>query len=310
MNDWVDRFLEHLAVERRVSENTISAYRNDLRQFSRYLVSSRAARLNGESPVVHAPGRGLEVDAANGRPHIGQDSILDFLLSLKEDRGYAQATVARKIAAVKALCHYLHKMGVLDADPTADVGSPAVKKVLPRPVGPKEIIALLDQAAKRPSPDSVRDHAMLRLLYSTGMRVSELVSLDIDDLVVDSGVVRCIGRAGRMRTIPIDRGTQLELRAYLRKARAALAPDERALFMNHRGQRLTRQGFWLIMKTIARAAGISGPVTPHMLRHSFAAHRLQDGVALKQLKELLGHANIATTQMYAQLPHPAHPESL
>lgn len=291
MRELIEQFLAHLATERRLAINTVAAYRNDLRQFARYLESSRATRLDGWL----TSGPSLE---------LSRELVVDYMLSLREDNGYAPATVARKMAALKALCHYLHKVGILVSDPTSDVGAPEVKKPLPRPAGVREIIALLEQAARRTGPEGARDRAMLRLLYSTGMRVSELVSLDVSDVDLQAMTVRCVGRGGRARTVPMDAGAAEELRVYLERARDELRRHaaEAALFLNHRGQRLTRQGFWLIMKVLAREAGLTAPVTPHMLRHSFAAHRLRDGLTLKRLKEILGHANIATTQVYAQLP--------
>ncbi|MBI4491887.1 MAG: tyrosine-type recombinase/integrase [Chloroflexi bacterium] len=287
----IEHFLGYLATERGLSNNTITAYGNDLRQFAQYVESNQVVWLNGD----HATG-----DQDDG----GRGVVLGFLSSLKDDNGYAPATVARKMAAVKSLYHYLRKQGAIASDPTADLGTPQVKKPLPRAVGVQEVHALLAQAEQRQQPDGVRDWAMLELLYATGMRVTEVVSLDVSDLDLERGTVRCTGRGARVRMIPVDAGAVCALRAYLGGAREALArpnPAGPGLFLNHRGQRLTRQGFWLIMKELAGQAGITVPITPHMLRHSFAAHRLHDGLALQRLKEILGHASISTTQVYAQL---------
>jgi integrase/recombinase XerD len=292
MMDVIERFLAHLATERRLAENTVTAYRNDLRQFARFVEGGQSVRGSG-----HAPDGSAEA--------VTRDLVLGYVLSLKETNGYAPATVARKIAALKALCHYLHMQGMLSSDPTVGIGAPEVKKPLPRPAGVRDIAALLDQASRRAGPEGMRDRAMLRLLYATGMRVSELVSLNEGDVDYENGLVRCVGRGGRQRSIPVDRATIAEVRTYAQVGRGEIVradPRETALFVNHRGQRLTRQGFWLIMKVLAHDAGIQGPLTPHMLRHSFAAHRLHDGVALGRLKEMLGHANIATTQVYTLLP--------
>ena len=160
------------------------------------------------------------------------------------------------------------------------------------------------QTDKKATPEGLRDRAMLHLLYATGMRVSELVTLDLADLDFEKAAVRCVGRGLRVRSLPVDAKTLVAIREYLERGRPQLlrpgAPTS-ALFLNHRGQRLTRQGFWLIMKSVARESGVTSDVTPHTLRHSFAAHRLSDGLTLPKLRELLGHANISTTQIYTQV---------
>lgn len=291
MRERIEQFLEHLATERGVSRNTIAAYRNDLRQFARYMESTAAKSFSGGVPAIT-------------QGEIEREAVLGFLLSLKENNGYAPATVARKIAALKSLCHYLYKAGSIRSDPTIDLGTPEVKKSLPRALGVSAIDALLNHAEKRCAPEGLRDRAMLKLLNATGMRVTELVSLDLADLDLCRALVRCTGRAGRVRMIPVAEGAVGPLGEYMEHARVALArhnPAEPALFLNHRGQRLTRQGFWLIIKILAQDAGIVDRITPHMLRHSFAAQWLHDGLAIKQLKEILGHANISTTQVYAQI---------
>ena len=284
-----DAFLQYLTAEQRLSPNTLAAYRNDLRQFEEYL-RSRASGPFGDG----------DGDAATA----SRDAVAGFFLSLREDKGYSAATIARKMAAVKALFQYLMKQGIVTANPAADLGAPEVKKPLPKAITVDEVDRLIRQTDRKSSPEGLRDRAMLHLLYATGMRVTELVSLDTTDLDTEVGTVRCVGRGARVRQLPVDVRTVAALRDYLDRGRPLLLRPgfpQTALFLNHRGQRLTRQGFWLIMKAVARDSGVTSEVTPHTLRHSFAAHRLSDGLALPRLRELLGHANISTTQVYAQI---------
>jgi integrase/recombinase XerD len=174
---------------------------------------------------------------------------------------------------------------------------------LPKPLGVAEVRRLLEQPAKGHTPDAKRDQAMLELLYATGMRVSELVSLDVEDFYPQGGLVRCWGKGGRERLIPIHPQATQILQDYLSDARPQLRVSwaEKAMFLNHRGQRLTRQGFWQILKGYAKDSGIKARITPHVLRHSFATHLLGGGADLRAVQDLLGHQNIATTQVYTHL---------
>ena len=192
----------------------------------------------------------------------------------------------------------------IGSNPAAQLGSPDVKKPVPRALPAAEIERLIRQAGLRTTPEGLRDRAMLHVLCATGMRVTELVSLDLDDIDLLDARVGCTGRQARRRELPIEDEVVAALETYLRYGRPALLREEfqtSAVFLNHRGRRLTRQGFWLIMKALARSSGLAAEVTPHTLRHSFAAHRLRDGLELDRLRELLGHANISTTQIYTQL---------
>jgi len=301
-----DNFLQFLTAERRLSPNTLAAYRNDLRQFEEYLVSKQ------HDPLGTGTTNGMTNGATNGTngtvhadpTAASREQVAGFFLSLREDKGYSAATIARKMAAVKSLFHYLVKQGAITANPAADLGSPEVKKPLPKAISVDDVDRLIRQTDKKATPEGLRDRAMLHLLYATGMRVTELVTLDLVDLDFEKAAVRCVGRGLRVRMLPIDPKSLVAVREYLDRGRPQLlrpgAPTS-ALYLNHRGQRLTRQGFWLIMKAIARESGVTTEVTPHTLRHSFAAHRLNDGLALPKLRELLGHANISTTQIYTQL---------
>ncbi|HLH25384.1 MAG TPA: tyrosine recombinase [Chloroflexota bacterium] len=298
MEEHIIRFLRFLNDDRGLTPNTVAAYQNDLRQFEEYL-HARHARGNGNGHASHAD----LLDAAD------RTAVTDFVLGLRE-RGYAPATVARKIAAIKSLFHYLHKNSIIAEDPTVHLEAPKVGKPLPRAISVSEVQRLLSYGRDRTTPDALRDCAMLELLYATGMRVTELVSLDIEDLDLSEGRVRCVGRGRRVRVLPIRQTAGEAVRQYVERGRSALlrAPSSHGpLFLNHRGQRLTRQGFWLIIKARARDAGITTSITPHTLRHSFAAHRLSDGEDLRSLQAKLGHASISTTQIYTQVAGPAAP---
>jgi integrase/recombinase XerD len=281
MQEQIQSFLDFLDNEKGYADNTIAAYRNDLTQFLRYL---------GQQDHQYASW--AEVD---------KDTIINYVLNLKE-REYTSSTVARKVAAIKSFFHYLMAEKVIADDPTATLDSPKVKKRLPKAISREEIERLLAATAEGKSAKSQRDHALLEMLYASGMRVTELVSLDVSDVNVASGTVRVRGKkaSSKERIIPVGDRALEALRTYLNKGRMQLVrdPEERALFLNHRGQRLTRQGLWLIIKHYVDEVGISEDVTPHTLRHSFAAHKLSQGKSLQDIQKLLGHANISTTQVY------------
>ena len=231
--------------------------------------------------------------------------MLQDYLGVLHAREYAAATVARKLAAVKSFFRYLTTEGVVPVDPTETLSSPRVRKALPKALTVQEIEELLAQPRKRSTPEAKRDKAMLELLYATGMRVSELVALDLDSIELrhNRATARCVGRAGKERRIPIHEQAVHALRVYLQDARPELCRStrEKGLFLNRRGGRLTRQGFWLILKKYAKGANFPSDVTPRTLRHSFATHMLRGGAPLRSVQELLGHANISTTQVYTQL---------
>jgi integrase/recombinase XerD len=294
LREQVERYLRHLAQDMSMSPNTVAAYRNDLTQFWQYLESLQ----RGSEPITLSDPPGDN----GGWSAVTRTRIIGFVVAMKE-RGYATTTVARKIAALKSFFHYLSTLGLVATDPTETLDSPRIDKALPRSLSRHEVAGLLDSGQAVSSPDDVRDHAMLRLLYASGLRVSELVSLNVDDVELSLGNVRCIGRGGRERIIPLDGDAVQALRSYVDGARLSLIRrrDEVALFVNHRGDRLTRQGFWLILKERARRAGLPDDVTPQSLRHSYAIRLLHDNTDLRAVQELLGHANITTTQIYTQL---------
>ena len=286
MQQQIDDFLTYLSAERNAAVNTITAYKNDLDQFRQFLES---LSVNGSGPSLTS---------------VDLPMLQNYVAAMRE-REYADATVARKIAAVKSFYSYLTAEGVVTTDPTDTLSSPRVGKRLPKALSVREIDELLEQPRKRSTPEAKRDRAMLELLYATGRRVSELVALSLEsiELLNNLATVRCVGKAGKERVIPIHEQAVHALRIYLQDARPEMAYSkrERGLFINRRGERLTRQGFWLILKNYARMAGIPSDVTPHTLRHSFATHMLRGGAPLRSVQELLGHANISTTQIYTQL---------
>ncbi len=285
MDSRVNDFLEFLSVEKGASSNTIAAYRNDLGQLEQFINSRQ------ESKKIEWEG-------------VQQDIILDYILDLKS-HSYAEATVARKVAAVKSFFTFLQAEGQLKSNPTEALASPKVGKTLPKPLTVQEIDELLEQPSRRNTPEARRDRAMLELMYATGLRVTELVSLDLKDVQQDSESphVRLVGKGNRERQLPLFDSAAQEVIEYIKAARPRLIGNrkETALFVNRRGERLTRQGFWLILKGYAAAAGIQGRVTPHTLRHSFATHMLRGGMDIHKVQELLGHANISTTQVYTQV---------
>lgn len=286
MNEQIQQFLTFMSAEKGAAANTISAYRNDLEQFRQFVIGTAANGSQSSWTIVDPP-------------------MLQDYIGVLRAREYADATVARKVAAVKSFFSYLTAEGVVPLDPTETLSSPRVGKTLPKALSVQEIDELLEQPRKRSTPEAKRDKAMLELLYATGLRVSELVALDLDSIELrnNRATVRCVGKAGKERLIPIHEQAVHALRVYLQDARPELARSkrEKGLFINRRGERLTRQGFWLILKNYAKAANIPSDVTPHTLRHSFATHMLRGGAPLRSVQELLGHANISTTQVYTQL---------
>jgi len=285
MDATVSGFLKFLETEKGYSENTIAAYRNDLSQFAKYIYANVS---DNWADVT--------------RSHIDQ-----YIVHLKEGsrRSYSSSTIARKVAAIKSFFHYLIADGVVQHDPTVTLDSPKVKKRLPKAISITDINKLLDVTAAGDAPKSHRDHAMLELLYASGMRVTELVSLNVDDVDFEDGTVRVKGkkRGVKERFIPLTAEALDALKVYITQGRKQLLHNQKetALFLNHRGKRLTRQGSWLIIKRYVEEVGIEGNVTPHTLRHSFAAHKLSTGKSLQDIQKLLGHANISTTQVYTHL---------
>ena len=283
MEAMLKTFLQFLSREQGYSNNTIAAYTNDLTQFITHIREQR--------PPV------------DDWKLVDQEILRDYVRAL-QGKDYASSTVARKVAALKSFFHYLHNERRIATDPTLDLVSPKVKKRLPRSLNPQQIELLLKSPPADGSPKSLRDKALLAVLYETGMRVTEAVTLTLFDVDLKGGEIRCESQDNRPRTLPLSPDAMLALTAYLDHGRSNLVKSrsENALFLNHRGARLTRQGLWLIIKVYAKRAGLPTNVTPHTLRHSFAAHKLGQGSDLREVQRLLGHANLSTTHIYTQLP--------
>ena len=281
MNDQLQLFLAQLEAKKSYSNNTIAAYRNDLTQFINFL--------NGRFPSEISYDDIVKADI---------DAYVDSLIA----KSYAASSVARKVAAVKSFFNYLASTGVVNENPTTNITSPKVKKRPPQALSEQDIEMLLDATTKKKTPKNLRDTALLQMLYATGMRVTEAVSLKVSDLDLAEHMLVCTGKEDGQRELPYDDATADALENYLADGRPSLLKQrtEDALFLNHRGQQLTRQGLWLIIKAYAKDAGLTTSVTPHTLRHSFAAHKLATGSDLRDVQQLLGHANISTTQIYTQ----------
>jgi len=281
----IDSFLNYLSVEKGYSGNTIAAYRNDLNRL--FDITEKEAVEHGSMPSWAG---------------FDREGMLSYMLSLS-DSGYAPTTKARKMAAAKSFFKFLANEGTIKDNPAEKLDSPKVGKSLPKPISISQVCRLLEQPAKMHTSEAKRDTAMLQLLYASGMRVSELVSLDLCDVDTKSGYVRCFGKGHKERMIPIHDQAASAVTEYINEARFRLNANarEKALFLNRSGERLTRQGLWQILKGYAKAAGLNVVITPHTLRHSFATHMLSGGADLRSVQELLGHANISTTQVYTHL---------
>jgi integrase/recombinase XerD len=285
MHDQVERFLDSIQSERHFADNTVAAYRNDLTQLAAF--------------VQDPPEDEAECSPISDWSDLTEEHLIAYLVHLGH-RDYASSTVARKTAAMKSFASWLVSEGITSEDAGAHVTSPRVDKYLPKAITPDDVERLLEEPTRNAGskPDAIRDRAMLEILYATGMRVSELVSLNVDDVDLDSGTVVCAGRSGRVRTLPLSNRAVDALAQYLNDARRLMAnQDTDSLFVNHRGSRLTRQGFWLILKSYAARVGI-GQMTPHTLRHSFAVHALRRGLDIKDVQKQLGHVSLSTTQVY------------
>lgn len=278
----IQRFLDHLTVERGLSDNTIVAYRRDLGRYAGFL-----------------RGRGV-ADARKADEHL----IAGFVAELStathdEGRPYRASSVVRALSAVRSFHRFLLREGKAERDPAATVVRPRLPRSLPRPMPVEEVLRLL-AAPPEGTPVGLRDRAVLETLYGGGLRVSELAGLDIDDVELEGGSVRVLGKGGKERDIPLGRYATEAISAYLRRTRPGLATSRSraALFLNQRGGRLTRQGIAGILAKAVKGAGIERRVTPHTLRHSFATHLLEGGADVRVVQELLGHASVATTQVY------------
>jgi integrase/recombinase XerD len=296
MQSEIQTFLEHLAMNKSCSINTIAAYRNDLGQFQSYLTSSPTA-----------------ANGMNGWRDLAEGMMHAYVHYLQEQR-YASATVARKLAAVRSFLNHLQETGHLADDISSVIRPPKVEKKSPQPIDIDMIQRLLAEPARKHDTKSVRDKALLEVLCATGMRVTEVVNLNVEDIDFTTQTITCGAHSVRRRVVTVYRATADALLDYLAldQGRTALLKqqDEQALFLNQRGQRLTRQGLWLIIREYATAVGIGESITPHALRHSFAAHLLDSGANPQDVQKRMGNLSAGSTKFYRMQNQPTGNEVL
>jgi integrase/recombinase XerD len=282
----IEEYLSYLAVERGLSENTLEAYARDLTQFASF-----AARIN------RGDDEPCEADAASA----GQSTVAAFIAHSMES-GASSSSASRRLSALRGFFRFLLREGHIRRDPTVNLDGPRQARRLPRVLTVEEVDKLLAGPSGN-EPRSLRDRAMLELLYASGLRVSELVSLSTRDVDLEMGYVRCIGKGNRERIVPVGQSAIAALERYLALGRRELAgaSDDSSLFITNRGAGMTRQGFWKIIRRRALEAGIAAHITPHTLRHSFATHLLEHGADILSVQEMLGHVDIQTTQIYTHV---------
>ncbi len=273
MREEIEEFETYLRTVKRSSNNTVAAYIRDLEKMKNFMNEQ------GRQEIT-------DITATN---------LTTYVLYM-ERQGLSTATISRSIASIRAFFIYLLRKGRIQQDPSEQLKPPKVEKRLPETLTVEEVNLLLAQPAGN-SPKEIRDKAMLELLYATGIRVTELVSLKVEDVNLEMGYVRCHD-GGRERIIPFEAAAQKALRAYMGEIRASLCKESEYLFTNCQGSMMTRQGFWKVMKQYAAKAGIQKDITPHMIRHSFAVHLVENGADLRSVQEMLGHSDISTTQIY------------
>lgn len=274
----VNRFIDYLDKVRHLSNNTLQSYRRDIEQYITYIKNNKIESYEKISPAI----------------------ITGYMLHL-QNKGRAAATVARSLASIRAFYKYLCKQQILSIDPTGDIHSLKSQRKLPEFLTSQEVNLLLEQPSVG-EIKGIRDKAMLEVLYATGIRVSELISLNTEDENIDVGYIICRNN-NKERIIPLYSEAMVSLKRYIDNVRPMLIknPDETALFVNINGGRLTRQGFWKIIKLYTKKANINKHITPHTLRHSFAVHLLENGADLKSIQEMLGHSDISSTQIYTSV---------
>lgn len=277
MNALMCEFVDYLENDKKVARNTLQSYTRDIKQFSDYIDD-----------------RKIDVKLVKGQ------DVEEYITHMQAE-GKAISSVSRSLASVRALYAYLHLKGFVEFDPTYKLKTPKVKKKLPQILSTSEINLLL-KCPDTSSDKGKRDKAMLELLYATGIKVSELISLNKQDLDLDFGYIKCVSE-NDARVVPLGKTAIRALRDYMTECRPAMISQsvENALFVNCNGSRMTRQGFWKLVKSYALAAGIEKDITPHTLRHSFAAHLLENGADLASIQEMLGHKDIVSTQIYTKL---------
>ncbi|WP_335869793.1 site-specific tyrosine recombinase XerD [Bacillus sp. 2205SS5-2] len=281
MENRLKDFMHFLIVERGLSHNTVISYERDLNNYLIFIQN---------------------VEKITSLNDISRMNIVQFL-SFLNDQGKSAKTAARHIASIRSFHQFLLREKVTEQDPSVHIDSPHLERKLPKILNLEEVETLLD-APDIGTPIGLRDQAMLEILYATGMRVSELISLNMEDVHLTMGFVRCFGKGNKERIIPLGSKAIEVVTTYLEEGRPKLRRlkyKTDALFLNHHGNKLTRQGFWKILKGLAKKARIEKELTPHTLRHSFATHLLENGADLRAVQEMLGHADISTTQIYTHV---------
>lgn len=279
MVELLSNFVEFLLVERGLAKNTIDSYKRDLKSYLTYLRLQGIKNINDTNRAI----------------------IVSYLLFMQRD-GKASSSISRACAAIKSFYHFLVRERYIKDDPTINLDTPKLEHRLPRVLSVEEVDKLLKQPNLN-NPLGFRDRTMLELLYATGMRVTELITLTVENINLDMGYVRCFGKGSKERILPIGSIAIKYLKKYLIDVRYKLLKgnDTNVLFLNNRGEGLSRQGFWKIIKKYSKQANLSIEVTPHTLRHSFATHLLENGADLRAVQEMLGHADISTTQIYTHI---------
>ena len=293
-NNYIAEYGQYLKLERHASDNTVASYVRDVTQFSRYLAEIEGVEL----------------------PQCGEEHIERYMNHIS-GKGKSAASAARCVASLKSFYSYLMDRGLVGTNPAKNTSPVRAERKIPQILTGKEVELFLEQP-QCVDPKGYRDHAMLELLYATGIRVSELIGLNVEDVNLPAGLIRCVSR-GKERIIPLYAAAVKALTDYVRDIRPqlVLTPREPALFVNMSGERMSRQGFWKIVKYYQEKAQIDKDITPHTLRHSFAAHLLENGADLRSIQEMLGHADISSTQIYSHMVkqklqdvyHKAHPRA-
>jgi integrase/recombinase XerD len=280
MQDYLTEFLNFLQIEKNASNNTIHSYRSDLRRYLSFLDQHDVADLS----------------------HVGPSVVLELITLLRE-MGFASTSLSRNLSAIKMFHRFLVMENYVDKDPTASLRSPKQPKNLPEVLDQAEVESILNQPDLR-DPKGIRDTAMLEMMYATGVRVSELVSMNRSDLYFAQGFVRVFGKGSKERIVPIGEKAVDATEYYLQQVRPLISKIGKSsdfLFLNWRGASLSRTGFWKILRNYVNISGVGKHVSPHTLRHSFATHMIEGGADLRAVQEMLGHADISSTQIYTHL---------
>ncbi|MDD4898993.1 MAG: site-specific tyrosine recombinase XerD [Candidatus Omnitrophica bacterium] len=279
MKEFINTFLDYLSVERGLANNTISSYRQDLNAYFDYITGK----------------------SINALSQTNRNNVTDFML-FQKNKGIGANSIARRLAAIKSFYRFCVRERILNTDPTSLVETPKLWKRIPESLSVGEVEMLLNQPDSR-HIQGLRDKAILETLYASGMRVSEAVNLRQDNVNLEIGFLRCIGKGNKERVIPLGKKAIASIKRYLEASRPKLLGKKTSefLFLNRMGGKISRQSFWKLIKKYARSAGIKKAIKPHLLRHSFATHLLERGADLRSVQEMLGHANISTTQIYTHV---------